>query len=156
MPKDDNMVEYDFADKRFETPPFDPFKWNEYMLEAMTKGKSQKGNDKYLLRFRAIHSDYAVFHTISYSDDGRMNFQRDNEKILLCLVQNNEKTYAEALRKAIGNSKVTLFIKCDIEDGKYVRIKEAKKAITAEDKMNEGLENEVKSGAAKDDDDLPM
>lgn len=150
----DNMETYDYADKRFDVGPFNPFKWNEYTLDAVKRGKTKAGNDKYLFVFKSVNSDNAVFHTISYSADGKMNFQSDNEKILLALVQNNEKTYAEAMRNATGNKKVTVWLRCEV-DGKYTRVAEAKKEITAEDKMNEGLQNGI-AAQKDDDDDLPM
>lgn len=153
MPND-NMVDYDFEDGTFDYGTFDPFKWNQYYLDGMEKGTTKKGNVKYLLRFKTLTGDNAVFHNIMLDDKGKMMFAAQHSKILNTLVQNKEKTIAEALRKAKGNTAVTIWIKCEM-DKDFMRIGEAKKSMTEEDKMNEVLADS-KNNATKDDDDLPL
>lgn len=152
MPSE-NMKDYNCEDGMFDYGTFDPFSWNEYYLDAMEKGTTQKGNTKYSLRFKTINADNVVFDNIILDDKGKMMFASQHNKILNALVQGKEKTIAEALRKAKGNNKITVFLKCEMDNG-YMRIADVKQKMTEEDKMNAALA-ESKT-APKDDDDLPL
>ena len=136
-------------------PPFDPFKWNEYYLANLQKGQTMKGAMKHTLTFRDIKTDEAIYHNINYDENGRMLFSSGHNKILTALVQNNEKTIAEALKHAKGNKKITIWLRCDL-DGKYMNIKEVRKELSAEDKMNDGLKEAFKQKGKDEEDDLPM
>jgi len=156
-PRDDNnMTDMTDAeiDANYSGSPWDPFSWNQYYLGAMQKGTSKKGNQMHTLRFNAVQSDEAIFHNINYDADGKMMFASQHNKILNALVQGKEKTVAEAIRKAKGNRKITIWIKMEM-NGNYMNIGQVKQSLTSEDQMNDVLAKSVEKGKPNDDDDLP-
>ena len=157
MPNDTmtDMTEKEI-DEKYGYPPFDPFKWNRYYLAAMSKGTTQKGQEKHTLVFRHIESDEPLYHNIMYDGNGRMMFASQHNKVLTALVQNKEKTIAEAIRHAKGNKKITIWLKCDM-DGKYMNITDVRQSLTAEDKMNEELKEKMDAAKGSEKDgDLPF
>ncbi len=157
MPYESEELAEKEINEKYGYSPFDPFVWNRYYLSALQKGTTQSGREKHTFIFRHLETDEPVFFSIMYDEKGRMMFASQANKVLNALVQNNEKTIAEAIRRAKGNRDIVVYLKCDM-DGKYINVADAKKMLSNEDKMNDEIKAKINAQkiAGDDDDDLPI